>query len=205
MLMSKTKAVKNETPRKIFLLAVVLFLNIVVYKIAQIAVPGGISLVTPIDNMIPFVSYFVVPYYLYAVFLLLPFAVFWKDYKNYMVMALSLVAVLAISNVIFFAFQTEVPRPDIQSTDVFSKAVLAIYSTDNPVNAFPSLHVAVPTIVTLFIFLRSRKFGLCLTPITILIILSTLFIRQHVIADVVGGLVLAFAVFRYRHIFKENK
>ena len=200
--MPRNRTAKNETANKIFLLLLVLFLNIVVYKLVQILVPSGISLSTQIDSAIPFVQYFVVPYYLYPVFLLLPFVLFWKDYRSYRTMALSLITVLIISNAIYFAFQTEVSRPDIQTTDVFSKAVLAIYSADNPVNAFPSLHVAVPTIFTFFIFARSRKLGLCLLPITILIILSTLFIKQHVIADVVGGLLLAFVVFRYRKIFK---
>ena len=115
---------------------------------------------------------------------------------------MSLAMVLAISIAIYLAMQTSVARAAVDpSKDIFSWGVALVYSFDKPVNAFPSLHVAIPAIATLFIYLRSRKLGLYLVPVTVAVILSTVFIKQHAALDVLGGLILAFAVFRARNIF----
>ena len=97
-----------------------------------------------------------------------------------------------------------VTRAVLQQTDLFNWGVSLVYSLDQPLNAFPSLHVAIPVIATLFIYLRNRKLGIYLLPVTMLVILSTVFIKQHAVFDVVGGLILAFGVFRFRHIFEKK-
>jgi membrane-associated phospholipid phosphatase len=66
------------------------------------------------------------------------------------------------------------------------------------VNAFPSLHVSLTILAVLFVFARSWKWGVRLLPLGVLIILSTLFIKQHAVVDVIGGLLLAWVVFRLR-------
>jgi membrane-associated phospholipid phosphatase len=196
------KARKNkETQNKILLFLLVVFLNSVCYKAAQLLRPEGFLVTTWIDNLIPYISYFVIPYASYVIIALIPFFLYWRDYKAYRTMALSMATVLAIAVVIYLTFQTSVIRPNVDSTDIFNQWVAFVYSIDKPLNALPSLHVALPTLATLFIYLRNRKLGAYLAPLTFLIILSTMFIKQHSVFDVAAGLILAFSVFRYRRIF----
>ncbi|MBI4162275.1 MAG: phosphatase PAP2 family protein [Candidatus Aenigmarchaeota archaeon] len=191
--------------KKIRLILLVVLLNSVGYKAAQFFRPEGFIIMTRLDSFVPFISYFVIPYALYPLVVSLPFYLYWKDYKKYKTMALSVAAVLLISVMIYFASQTQVTRAEVQPQNVFDDLVLFVYSLDNPVNALPSLHVSLPTLATLFIFLRNRKLGFYITPVTILIILSTIFIKQHAVLDVFAGLFLAFAVFRIRHVFDKVK
>lgn len=191
----------SETGKKIGLFAIVLLLNSVGYKLAQILRPEGFLVTTWLDSFIPYISYFVVAYALYPVIAIIPFVLYWNDYRKYRVMALSFAAVLAIAIVIFMVFQTSATRAVVQPTDLFNWGVSLVYSLDKPLNAFPSLHVAIPVIATLFIYLRSRRLGLCLLPVTVLVVMSTVFIKQHAVLDVIGGLVLAYIVFRYRNMY----
>jgi membrane-associated phospholipid phosphatase len=55
-----------------------------------------------------------------------------------------------------------------------------------------------------FIYEKNKQYFTILLPIATLIIISTLFIRQHNIIDVIGGLTLAYIVFTNKHIFAEG-
>ncbi len=195
----------NETAKKIGLLLLLGVLNGIGYKAAQIIKPTGILVTTWLDSLIPYIAVFVIPYALYVPVVLLPFALYWKDYNQYRTMALSMIAVLAISVAIFMTFQTYVIRTNVEPTDFFNWGVVFVQSLDAPVNALPSLHVAMPTLATLFIYLRNRRLAMIVAPVTVLIILSTMFIKQHAVLDVIAGLILAFAVFKYRHVFEKKK
>ena len=189
--------------KKILLFLAVVLLNSVGYKAAQIIRPTGILTMTWIDPLIPYISTFVIPYALYLPVLILPFILYWNDYKKYRTMALSLAAVLAASIIIYLIFQTEMTRYEPSQNNIFDSFVSAIQHADAPVNALPSLHVSIPLMITFFVYIRSRKMGICLLPVTILIILSTVFIKQHAVLDILGGIILATIVFRMRkHIEK---
>ncbi len=110
----------NVTNKKIGLFLLAVFLNSVGYKAAQILRPDGLLVTTWIDSLIPYIPYFVVPYALYVPVVLLPFFLYWKDYKKYRAVALSMAAVLAISILIFLAFQTRVIRATVEPTDLFN-------------------------------------------------------------------------------------
>ena len=102
---------------------------------------------------------------------------------------------------IYYAFQTEVLRPIIASTDFFTRLTNTIYKYDMPNNTFPSLHVALTSTISAFVYEKNTKVGMVLIPLTILIILSTMFIKQHVFLDIIGGLMLAFVIFKIKMVF----
>ena len=183
----------------------VVLLNSLGYKLAQFLRPEGVLVTTWLDSFIPFIPAFVVPYAVYPIIGILPFVVFWKDYGKYRTVALSMATVLAISIVIFMTFQTSVARADFVADDLFTWGVSVVYSLDEPLNALPSLHVAIPVIATLFIYAEKRRLGLYILPVTILIALSTVFIKQHAILDLIAGLALALAVFKCRRFFDGRK
>lgn len=157
-------------------------------------------LVTVFDKSIPFKQLFVVPYI--AWFGLIFIALIWfmyRDFKLYIFSIISIILGLIISFIIFSLFQTTVPRPEILGEDIFSQLTKFIYTIDNPFNAFPSIHVLTSYIV----FLGCQqtkghfpKISLVIQGVVILVILATLFLKQHTLLDVLGGLMLGGSLFK---------
>lgn len=165
-------------------------------------------LVTKFDKIIPFKQLFVVPYI--AWFGLIFVALIWfmyRDIKLYIFSIISIILGLLISFIIFSLFQTTVPRPEILGDDIFSQLTKLIYTIDNPFNAFPSIHVLTSYIV----FLgcqetkgRYRKISLVIQGVVILVILATLFLKQHTLLDVLGGLILGGSLFKTVNWFEST-
>jgi membrane-associated phospholipid phosphatase len=157
--------------------------------------PAVLNLHTALDSVIPVVPVFVVPYnslqpYIYAtliLFLLL-------RSKYFQSACLAMITVWFISYGFYYFLQSEVVRPVLTTTDIFSKAVMNVYAGDNPYNDFPSLHTSLSTILALHWLKVNKTLGIILSIWTALIVASTLFIKQHYIADMLFGLALAFTL-----------
>jgi membrane-associated phospholipid phosphatase len=157
--------------------------------------PAVLNLHTALDSAIPVVPVFVVPYnslqpYIYAtliLFLLL-------RTKYFQSACLAMITVWFISYGFYYFLQSEVIRPVLTSTDVFSKAVMNVYAGDNQFNDFPSLHTSLSTILAIHWVKVNKTLGIILSTWTALIVASTLFVKQHYIADMLFGLALAFSL-----------
>ena len=102
------------------------------------------------DDWIPFVKAFIIPYllwfpYLYGALIYYCFA----DRKQYYVTLSSVIFGKLACFSIYYFWQTTVPRPTVVGTDVFSELVRYIYSIDQPVNCFPSIHVLTTFVIML--------------------------------------------------------
>ena len=156
--------------------------------------PSRLFLRTPLDQALPVVPVFAVPYvslepYLYgSLFVFLFFRV-----RVFQSAVLSMILTFLVAYLCFAFIQTYVDRPHLAGTDVFSGMVRAVYAGDQPYNDFPSLHVATSTVVAIHWWRFGRWWTLPLLAWTALIVMSTVLIRQHYLADVAGGLVLAAA------------
>lgn len=157
------------------------------------------SLVTDIDRMVPFVKAFVVPYVLWYPFLFFTLLTLcFNDRKVYYKAIFSIVSGMLTSFLIYHLFQTTVPRPVIAGNDIFSKLVSLVYSTDEPFNCFPSIHV-----LTSFIMIKGilNLKNLSVTKkapmvfMAVLIILSTQFIKQHVLLDLIFAILLGEGIY----------
>lgn len=157
-------------------------------------------LVTMIDQRIPFLPFFIIPYI--AWYGLLFVVLIWFMHHNlqlYRSSIFSLILGLVICFIIFSFFQTTVPRPDILGHDIFSRLTKAIYTIDQPFNAFPSIHVMTAYVIllgSLKMNTHSLKISLLIQSSVILVILSTLFLKQHTLLDVLGGLLLGGSLFK---------
>ncbi|MBL7160755.1 MAG: phosphatase PAP2 family protein [Candidatus Aenigmarchaeota archaeon] len=191
--------------RKLGLLLIVVLVFAGGYSLAQYLAPQGVVVNTVLDDYIPFVDFFVVFYILYYPMLLIPVALYWND-PRYRKMLLCFLAVILVSVIIYIGFQTQVVRPDIEPSDVFSELVLWFYSNDKAVNALPSLHVSLSFLAAAFVWRKSRRLGLAVALLALLVILSTVFIKQHAVLDVVAGLALAAAVYWLwvKRVFKPS-
>ncbi|EOW9528425.1 phosphatase PAP2 family protein [Bacillus cytotoxicus] len=155
----------------------------------------AVDATTIVDDWIPFVKVFIIPYliwfpYLYGALIYYCFA----DRKQYYVTLSSIILGKLTCFSIYYLWQTTVPRPAVAGTDLFSNLVRYIYSIDQPVNCFPSIHVLTTFVIMLAALKRREQHKweyYLLTFFGMLIILSTLFTKQHAFIDAVSGITLA--------------
>lgn len=158
------------------------------------------SLETPLDTALPFLAPFVLFYVLAFVQWGLNYLLIARDSKE-------LCYRFAFGNIIakliclfFFVFlPTTLARPEVTGTDLCSRLVRLIYTFDPPVNLFPSIHCLESwcCIRASFLLKKSNRAYQTATLIMSLgVFASTLFIKQHVIADVFGGIIVFEAGFR---------
>lgn len=148
-----------------------------------------------LDGYIPFIPQFLIIYlgcYLFWIVNYILIACQDKEecYRFFTADFLSRVICL----IFFLAFPTTNQRPLLQDSGFWNQAVGLLYSVDTPVNLFPSIHC----LVSWFCYIGIRKNtkiplwyrrGSCV--MAILVFISTLVTRQHVIADVAGAVILA--------------
>lgn len=82
--------------------------------------------------------------------------------------------------------------------DFLTRLVAFVYNNDQPYNAFPSIHVLLSFIMIKAINKYPAKNYLNMTIVyvtSILIILATQFIKQHVILDLLSAIVLGGLIF----------
>lgn len=153
--------------------------------------PNAVFLRTPLDDAIPVVGPFVVPYvslrpllYVSAVVFLLASARIFRS------AALAMAAAFAVSYVFYVVMQSYVDRPQLGGDDVFSRMIRDVYASDQPYNDFPSLHASLSTVFALHWWRLDRRAGAVVGIWATLIVLSTVFVKQHYVPDVVAGVAL---------------
>lgn len=173
-------------------LAVAVYLTSLIYALLNHG-PTVLNLRTPLDAALPAVPIFVIPYvslqpiiYVSLVVLLL------TRTRIFQSVSLSLIIAWFVSYAFYFFLQTSVLRPVLTSGDVLTRMIRAVYAADNPFNDFPSLHTSLSTIIAMHWFRVDRRVGIIVSVWTVFIVASTVLIKQHYLADVVAGLLLAF-------------
>ncbi len=105
---------------------------------------------------------------------------------------LAYLSVWITAYVFFLVYPTTAPRPARLSGEGFGVWSLALlYSADPPYNCFPSLHVAHSFVSALTCVRVHRRVGVAAALTASLVGLSTLFIKQHYVVDVIAGILLA--------------
>ncbi len=169
------------------------FIYIEHYKFAHYAV-----IHTALDDYIPFVEVFVIPYYMWFAYvsLALLFFMFSFDvedyYKNFFFLATGMTIFLVISTLFPNMHQL---RPAVMPRDnIFTQLVQVIYDRDTPSNLWPSIHVynSLGTMAAVHHSKRFNKTGvIVMDVIGSLIIISTVFIKQHSFYDVITAFIMA--------------
>ena len=117
----------------------------------------------------------------------------WKE--KYIKLVLATITSLIMLYIFFILYPSKVIRPDINSyNDLTTFILYIVYKVDSPTNCFPSGHCLL--CFTLIYSLLdnqtiSNKLKMPALIINILIIMSTLFVKQHVILDVISAFALA--------------
>jgi hypothetical protein len=152
------------------------------------------SLLTAYDQAIPFIKYFALPYVVWIFYIYVCLLYFFKkDLSVYYRALLTYIVCTLTCYAIYSVFQTTVPRPDLTGDDPFTWLVNYIYDRDQPFNCFPSIHCLSSYMMMRLVWTSSfrNKWNVTLiTGMSTLIILSTLFMKQHVILDALAGILL---------------
>lgn len=180
----------------------------IMYNILDNKNRGVHSLVTDIDRKIPFKPVFILPYMSWFVFVVIVFCyICFKDKKTYLKTLAAYDVCLIISFFIYYLFQTTVPRPVVLDNNIFDSMVKSMYNSDKPFNCFPSIHCMSCYLMIKAVRaanIKNKLFQLSVYIMSILIMFSTLFVKQHVILDVIFGILLGDAVFKVISIIEKN-
>lgn len=173
---------------------------------------------TPIDDQIPFNEYFILPYLLWFPFMfgsLLYFLI--KDKRSFQDLCFFMFSGMTVSLLTYLVLPNGLDlRVDFSVDNICAWMVSLIQNVDDSANVCPSIHVA-STFSIMLVILRYSKFRhpswtkLGTSLIAISIILSTMFLKQHSIIDVIAGLALSgilyFVTYRlnWRRLFYSTK
>ena len=171
------------------------------------------------EDAIPFVPQMVVFYvYLFYPMVVLTMLYFaFVEYKRGYALGWSLVVINAVAIVFYVIFPVSVywwhqsflanPMKD----NFWATQVYSVWAGDTTFNCFPSLHAAV-SVICFYTWYRyskvkpgpvTRTVALLTFVIALGVIFSTLFLKQHYVADEIAGIVLAYGVGRplFNHLW----
>ena len=169
--------------------------------IAALVREGGVAHVPaiPLDRAIPLWPAWSLVYgSLYFVLIVLPVLV-GREEEHIRRTLSAYLAVWLTAYACFWLYPTTAPRGDDVIVDGFATwGLRALYGADPPYNCLPSIHVAHSFVSAFAIGRVHRGLGRAAVAVAVLVALSTLFVKQHYVLDVVTGAllaVLAYAVF----------
>jgi len=172
-----------------------------------------------LDDYIPFVDIFIIPYLLWFVYI--PAAwlfLFFKDKKEFYKFCIYLYGGMSICLFICTIF------PNGQNLRVhldFNENILVhllgfIYNSDSNTNVFPSIHVFNSIAIHLALMKsahikRGHWIYMISLSVMLLICMSTIFLKQHSLLDVLAGTALAIVLYYlvyevdYKRVFSTKK
>lgn len=160
-----------------------------------------------VDDMIPFCEIFVIPYFIWFFYVAATVIVIGlSDRADFLNIAVYLATGMTLFIIISFIYpNAHELRPTVFSrNNIFVSMVKALYETDTPTNLLPSIHVynsiACHIGITKCKLFKNNKIVKNISFITAtLIIISTMFIKQHSFVDVVLGFLFAIALFPFSY------
>lgn len=166
-----------------------------------------------IDDKIPFVEYFIVPYLLWFVFIAVVFIYFlFTDVQGFYKLSILLFSGMTIFLLVstFFPNGLELRPTSFARDNFFVDMVKILYATDTSTNVFPSIHVFNSLGVSIAIahsealkkhnIVRYTSYLLAAS-----IVLSTMFLKQHSIIDVVFAFIMAYGLSQFVYVPETKK
>ena len=147
----------------------------------------------PLDDLIPFCEYFIVPYATWFVELaVIPLLLLQYDRKQYYYLCAVMFTGMTLCLGLYLIFPNGLDlRVEITRQNIFADLVRLIQAVDTPTNVCPSIHVASAMAMDLAIcrsVLGQRRWVRMLAnSVFVLICLSTVFLKQHSVIDIFWG------------------
>lgn len=201
----------KENKNRIIILFGAFIFQSLIYFITKLFQGNPVYLNNAIDDRIPFIPSFVIFYVMWYLFLILiPLLILKynkKVFDKYIVVS---IVYAILEGIIFILFPTTMNRQPLVVTDISTWIVDIIYKVDTPVcNLFPSAHCAFSILFIISILdvkEIKKEYKILIIISSLLIILSTVFIKQHVVVDVLGALLIVpiYYILRKRKINLEE-
>ena len=175
--------------------------NCLVYSGSRMIAGGWYhhNIETSLDRMLPFEPQFLIIYFGCYIFWIINYILIARQDKKsvYQFFTADFLS-RCICLVFFLVFPTTNTRPVITGGGLWNQAALWLYSIDAADNLFPSIHCLVSWFC--YIGIRDRKeipewYKQVSLGIAVLVFISTLLTKQHVLVDVAGGVLLGTVCF----------
>ncbi len=160
-----------------------------VHELVQVQSEPLFIIDNALERAIPFLPWTIWIYFSFFIFIgstvfRVEKELFWR-----FVMSSTLAALIAWSFVLLLPISFDRPDPALIESDLYSRIYTLVHEADPSHITFPSLHVAVTWICNFLLWNRpGRGWRIALG---VAISLSTLFTKQHLVSDVIGGVALA--------------
>lgn len=149
---------------------------------------------SPLDDLIPFCEIFVIPYvfwYFLVAGSLLYFALYHVEGFRKLMTYIIVTQIVAMLIYIIFPSRQDLRPQEFLRDNVLTRIVSLLYTLDTSTNVCPSLHVGY-SLALLSVWVREKGASLCwkifVVVAVILICLSTTFIKQHSVVDILAAL-----------------
>ena len=168
-----------------------------------------------LDDKIPFCEYFIIPYLLWFLYIAVTVGYFLFFNEN-TTEFWSLILNLAIGMTLFLIVSYVYPnglniRPtEFTNDSVFTRMVQFLYRTDTPTNVLPSIHVynslgAAIAIGHSQALKKHRGIQFVSYGLAGLIVLSTMFLKQHSVTDVIAAVALTFMIYPLIYVTQTKR
>lgn len=163
-----------------------------------------------LDAKIPFCEYFLIPYWFWFVFIIgIQIYSFFFDvptFKNYIRYTIISYTLTILIYILYPTSQNLRPE-EFARSNIFVTCVKGLYAFDTNTNVCPSLHV-IGSMAVYFAARKSKMFSsfswrAAFFVMMVLISISTVFLKQHSVIDVVTAAILGAAV--YPIVYSEKK
>lgn len=158
---------------------------------------------SPLDQHIPFIPVFIIPYLFWFVYIAGPglYFLFCEKEEFCRLMYFGMIGMTVFLLVSWIYPNGLDIRPDrFADNNIFTQLTRFVYSVDTSTNVLPSIHVY--NSVGIYLAVRDSenlagKKGIRYASLitTVLIILSTMFVKQHSVVDVFTGLMLSYVAY----------
>lgn len=192
----RLKAFVREQPHSKILLYYVFYL-ITFFTLERVTKPRYI-LHCALDDMIPFCEWFLIPYALW--FLILfggPIYFLLTDRRDFLKLCFIMFNGMTFCFLCYIFLPNGLElRAEVTGDNLLCRIARLLYSVDTPTNVCPSIHVASAVAVDLVVQRSARlkkRYGFRAASfvLMVLITLSTMFLKQHSVIDVVCGIALS--------------
>ena len=167
------------------------------FMILKLFQSNPVYLIHPLDDKIPFIAPFIYIYNLfYPAVMFSLYLLYKKDVETFDKAIIAGTIGYLICYTIYLLLPTIMYRPVIPSFDPVTDLIIKItyFFDDPPLNCFPSIHCLF-CFQAIYSYLITKKYKdhfqkIPLVIFLVLIILSTLFVKQHFVYDVLGSFIV---------------
>lgn len=166
----------------------------------------------PLDDIIPFAEIFVVPYIFWfaLVFLMHAYTLLF-DVEGFKKMIKFIIFTYSFALAVYLVFPNcqELRPQEFERVNIFTKLVMHVYSSDTNTNVCPSIHVMGSIAVMVATLdsktIKSIALKAVISVVSVLICMSTVFLKQHSVIDVFAALPVCAAAYFVCYVRQNRK